>query len=74
MVTFFFAIPTKSAIIAPIIYIIYIGIPQHSRNIQLFLQKMPELFHISQNYSIFALDFATKPIGERSGVAKNQVL
>ena len=35
---------------------------------------MPELFHISQNYSIFALDFATKPIGERSGVAKNQVL
>ena len=62
------------AIFGPNYNIIYIGIPQHSRNIQLFLQKMPELFHISQNYSIFALDFATKPIGECSEVVKNRVL
>ena len=34
--------------------------PKH----KLFLQKIALLFYFSQNYSIFALDFAAKPIGE----------
>ena len=35
-----------------------IGVVRNGRKLQLFLQKIGRVFHISQNYSIFALDFA----------------